>query len=174
MLLYVSRLAAVKFPLDVLRAFDLVEKKFYDSVLVIVGDGPLKASIRQLSEDLGISGKIIFLILKSQAELSELYASSDCIVFPHAGITLVEAALSAKPIVAYDYEWHPEVIGRDERGYLVPFRDYRAMAEKIEYVFNHYGEALGKASSARLFAIKEFNKDAIISLERSVFEKFLG
>jgi len=174
MLLYVSRLAAVKFPIDVIRCFDIVLKNDNDAVLIIVGKGPLEDDMVALSRELGVSDKIKFIQSKSQDELSEMYRSSDVIIFPHAGITLVEAALSARPIVAYDYEWHPEVIGRDERGYLADFRNYTMLAEKVLHVLGSYDEALTKARKAREFTIENFSKDKILSLEQGVFERYFN
>ena len=174
MILYVGRLAPVKFSMDLIKCAEIFIRKRPDTVFVIVGTGPMEEEIVEYAKNARLYGNILFFKMKTQDELADMYFSSDVMVFPHAGTVLAEAALSAKPIVAYDYEWHPEVIGKDERGYLVEFRNYRAMAEKVCYVLDNYNEALDKAKKARDFIAKNFDKNVITSTERSVFERFFN
>jgi len=172
-LLFVGRLAGVKFPTDLIECARELAGRIKNYVFVIVGDGPLLEPMKKLASEYGIEDKFKFLPPKTQTELALFYASSDVIVFTHAGMTLVEAALSAKPIVAYDYEWHPEVIGKDERGYLAAFRDYEMLADKVAYVLENYDEAIARARKARTFALENFSKDHVTAIEKNVYEKYL-
>ena len=78
-------------------------------------------------------------------------------------------------MVAYDYEWHHELIGKnDERGYLVPYRDYQKMAEKVLYIFSHPEESREKARLAREFTLEHYSKERVVALERDAFQKYMS
>ena len=64
-------------------------------------------------------------------ELPTLVASSDVVVAPHMGYTLIEAGLTGVPIVSYDYDFLNEIIDDGVSGHLAPFRDVAALAERV-------------------------------------------
>ncbi|MDU5920529.1 MAG: glycosyltransferase family 1 protein [Clostridiales bacterium] len=89
-----------KFIIDV---FNEVQKVKEDSVLMLVGDGDLRAEIEQKVRDLGLSDKVIFTGVRS--DVNDLMQGMDVFLFPSLyeglGIVLIEAqAAGLKCIIA--------------------------------------------------------------------------
>jgi len=168
-LLYVGRLCAVKHTVDLVRILAEVSNIFRDIVLVVAGDGDLKDDMKKLAGELGLSDSILFPGKLPQNKLPDLYNTADVVCFTSAGFTMVEAALAAKPIVAYDFEWHDEFIGNNKRGVLVPFGDHRRFAEEVvrlvrdDVLRKKYGEA------ARSYAIANYSRMASLEKERDAY-----
>jgi colanic acid/amylovoran biosynthesis glycosyltransferase len=78
--------------------------------------------------------------------------------------------LCGAPVVAYDVAGHPEIVIDDYTGYLVPFRNVKAMAEKIIYVTQNYDDAKIVSKRGRELARVVFDKDKIWEKE-SIYYK---
>lgn len=90
-----------KFIIDV---FNEVQKVKEDSVLMLVGDGDLRAEIEQKVQDLGLSDKVIFTGVRS--DVNELMQGMDMFLFPslYEGlpVTMVEAQASGLKCIISD------------------------------------------------------------------------
>ena len=86
-------------------------------------------------------------------------------ICPYSGATLVEAMLCGIPIVAYDIEWHAEIVIDDYTGFLVPFRNIEALAQKMIYVVRNYEEAKMVGMRGRDLAHVAFDKEKISKKE---------
>jgi len=174
-LLYVGRLAEVKYPLDLLKMFGQVLKSRKDVLLLLVGEGILKNDMKKKAEQNDFKGNILFLPKVPQDKIRDLYYTADLTCFTSAGFTMIEAALAERCIVAYDFEWHSEFIGKNERGMLVPFGDYHKFAEEVLGLLENprLREKLGK--TARSYALKHYSKknsiEKELNLYRDIFEK---
>jgi glycosyltransferase involved in cell wall biosynthesis len=132
LLLYFGRLIDLKHPDDAIRAMaDVIGRK--PSVRgVIAGSGAMEPALKELAAELGAGASINFVGSLDQAALSRLIPH--CVVLsPSAGqLAVLESALGGAPIVAYDRDFQPEFIDDGIDGYIVPFRDWRAMAHRAE------------------------------------------
>lgn len=81
--------------------FSEYHKKDPNSVLVLVGDGELKTTIKRKTEDLQVSEAVYFLGVRE--DVSELLQAFDCMVFPskYEGlpVTLIEAQATGLPCI---------------------------------------------------------------------------
>lgn len=79
-----------------------LQKNYSDAVLILLGDGPLRAEIEEKVDNLGISGKVKFLGI--QKTMSKYYQAMDCFVMPslYEGLPVVgvEAQASGLPVIA--------------------------------------------------------------------------
>ena len=130
-LLTVSRLAPVKHPEDVIDVFAEARKEVPSLVAVIVGDGPMRMELEQRARELGVDDALILAGTRDQAWIARALASASVIASPVTGRALVEAALSGRPIVAYDFEWQSEFISSGHDGMVVPYRDTKEMAAAV-------------------------------------------
>ena len=62
---------------------------------------------------------------------SSLNSFSLCTVISFGGSTLVEAALWKIPVIAFDIEWHSELIRNGETGYLTDYSSSEHLAEAL-------------------------------------------
>jgi glycosyltransferase involved in cell wall biosynthesis len=169
-ILFVGRLAKINFPLDVIDAFNIVAAKLPQHRLIIIGDGPIREKIEQGRLRSEFKDRIILLGACSSNTVFNWTAHAKVAICPFSGSTLAEAMLCGIPVIAYDVEWHAEVIIEDYTGYLVPFRDVKAMAEKIIYVLQNYDDARIVSKRGRELARVVFDKDKIREKE-SIYYK---
>jgi glycosyltransferase involved in cell wall biosynthesis len=94
-------------------------------------------------------------------------------VAPMMGRALVEAALSSTPIVAYDVDWHSELITDGETGVLVPFGDREAMAGAVLRLLANPGRAAELGSRARRAAMATMSTEAVGRAEREAWQQVL-
>lgn len=99
----------------------------------IVGDGPLRSALTQLSLELGLTARIRFLGTRS--DVRSLLAQTDIFVLPslweNMPFALAEAQSSGLAIVATAVGGVPEIIADQETGLLVPPKAPEALARAI-------------------------------------------
>ncbi|MGI2936838.1 glycosyltransferase [Vibrio diabolicus] len=137
-ILYVGRLVKQKNVKDTIKAFSLFLNTFPDYKLVIVGDGPEKESLMQLSRKLGIESNVSFVGHKKNtkpyyenAKLTVLSSFNEG--FPNV---LLESILYRTPIVSYDCPSGPRDIINDHNGILVEYLSVEKLAEAMSFCIN--------------------------------------
>lgn len=82
--------------------FDEIQKEKENSILLLIGQGPLTKKIEEKVKLLGLENKVKFLGQRS--DVYKLYQAMDCFVFPSLyeglGMVLIEAQCSGLPCVA--------------------------------------------------------------------------
>lgn len=174
-LLYVGRLVEVKYPFDLLRMFKVVLESKKDTLLLIAGDGTLRENMEKMADENGIRKNISFLKQLPQDKIRDLYYISDVVCFTSAGFTMIEAALAKRCIIAYDFEWHSEFIGKNERGILIPFGDYNKFAEEVLDVLANPGLRNKLGENAKSYALKNYSRERSVDEEigfyRNIFKR---
>ena len=162
--LYVGRLAAEKNLALVFRAFDAMRETHPATRLVLVGDGPERASWQAKRPD------AIFCGTQIDEALAAHYASGDVFLFSSLtetwGNVTIEAMASGLAVVAYDCAAAEEVIRHGENGLKAPPESEAAfIAEAVSLApAVALQRRLGSAAAARA---AQLSWDAIIdSFER--------
>lgn len=123
----IGRLSVEKDQQKLIRAFVSVGHKHPDARLLILGDGPLRATLERLIVDLGLSSRVHLLGYRRNP-YSYLKAA-DCFVLSsnHEGqpMTLLESLVLAKPIIATDIVGNRSVM--DGRGGLLVSNDVEGL-----------------------------------------------
>lgn len=138
----VGRFAHKKAPYLTIKAFALVLKKEPNAILWMVGIGELLEECKQLTKELGISEKILFLGIKSPEEVAELLHQADIFVQhsmenPFTGDSegtpnsILEACAVGLPIVSTYHAGIKEAVTHERTGFLVNEGDFEKMAEYI-------------------------------------------
>lgn len=129
-LLTVGRIAPEKNLQLILDSFRRVQEHTPSARLVIVGDGPSRASLAQANPDVYFPG------MQTGQDLSEHYASADLFVFPSLSETFgnvtLEAMASGLAVVAFDYAAAREHIRDGVVGRCVPFGDAGAFSDAVD------------------------------------------
>ncbi|MDH3225883.1 MAG: glycosyltransferase [Thermoleophilia bacterium] len=150
-----------------LRAARIVSDRLPDTRFLIVGDGPCRDELEQLSVELGLGDRAVFAGMRS--DVADMLSLCDTTVLasytveccPHA---LLEAMAAGVPSVCTAIGGLPEMIEEGLTGRLVPPFDPHGLAEAIVRVIDPIDRAreMGRAARARL--------EENFSLERSVRE----
>lgn len=120
-----------------LKAMKLVAESVPDALLLVVGDGDLRAQYESETHDLGLSGNVLFVGDAPDEELPAYYAASDLLVLPSEdmsegfGLTLLEANASGRPCIGSNTGGIPEVIHDGINGFLVPPKDPNTLARRV-------------------------------------------
>lgn len=145
LLLYLGRVKKYK-GLDVLiRALHLLKDRFPAARLEVAGSGDDSPRLRSVAEQMGIGGRVKFLGRVSEAEKIALYRRASVALNSSLkegwGLTSIEANGCGTPVVASDVPGLCDSVRDGITGYLVPFGDAEAMADRI-------GRILGDAQLA--------------------------
>lgn len=150
---HVGRLAAEK-NLDLLSlSFDALSRHCPNARLVLVGDGPMRESLRQRCP------KAIFAGQRKGEDLAAHYASADLFLFPSLtetfGNVVTEAMASGLAVVSYDCAAAREHIQHGVSGLLVPEgQEAIFIAESVRAAVDHPLRArVARASLARAQAL---------------------
>jgi len=135
--LYVGRLDDTKGVDVLLRAF----VKLPDLKLDIVGDGPGRKQLEQLTRNLHLTN-VTFVGWKSKEEINEYYRHCAFIVVPSIwyevfGLVILEAAQWKKTAIASSIGGIPEVLEHGKHGMLVPAGNVDALTQRMEWLATH-------------------------------------
>jgi len=133
--------------------------------LLLAGDGDLKASLEQLSQDLKVQDVISFL--GSRNDVPDILALSDVFVLPSisegTSMALMEAMAASKPIVATDIPGNRAVLKHGHNCLLVPPGNPQKLAEAISFLLNHPQIAAEYGKNAYQDVCQRFNIDETIA-----------
>lgn len=117
----------------VLRAFQLIQRRFPESRLVVAGDGSQRAELENLANGLNLCG-VEFIGRVAPEHMSELYDAAD-IYLNSSNIdnmpgSIIEAFASGLPVVTTDAGGIPYIVTDGATGLLVRLNDHEAMAKR--------------------------------------------
>jgi len=151
---YLGRLKKYKGVHLVIRAFAAMGPS--DAVLEIAGAGDYRSDLEALARSLDLGDRVRFLGRISEAEKLALLRRAWALVFASPkegwGITNLEAAACATPVVASNSPGIRESVRDGETGFLVPHGDASAMAEAMRRVASSRELVTTLGRSARAFS----------------------
>ncbi len=174
-LVHVSNFRPVKRVQDVIRIFDIVQKKI-PSILILVGDGPERSNCELLVRELGLQQSVKFL--GKQVELPEILSAADLFLIPSQqesfGLSALEAMACEVPVISTSVGGLPELIVHNQTGYIAEIGDVDRMAKyAIELLTNESKRQMfAKASRAR--AVEVFNLEKMVGEYERHYEKVLN
>jgi glycosyltransferase involved in cell wall biosynthesis len=125
----VGRLAPVKNHVVAVRALAEVP----EAVLILVGEGPLRAELEREAAALGVRGRVVFAGFRSDARA--LMAAADAVVIPSISegrpLVALEAAAAGTVIVASSVRGLADLLTDGQDGLLVAPDDPHALAEAL-------------------------------------------
>jgi glycosyltransferase involved in cell wall biosynthesis len=151
---YLGRLKKYKGVQLVIRAFAAAETP--EALLEIAGAGDYRPQLEALVHSLDLGDRVRFLGRISEEEKLGLLRRSWALVFASPkegwGITNLEAAACATPVVASNSPGIRESVRHGETGFLVPHGDIAAMAASIKRLADSPALVATLGASARVFA----------------------
>jgi L-malate glycosyltransferase len=147
--------------MEFIRAARVVCTRLTRAKFVLVGDGVERQSLEQLTRELGLAAKILFL--GRRTDVAEILKCSDLSVLPSwaEGLpnVVMESVAVGTPVVATRVGGIPEIIEDGVSGLLVPPRDPAALAAAIirMLVEPKLGASMAAAALERLRARFSFS-----------------
>jgi len=158
----------------VIRAFAAMQNR--EATLEIAGAGDFRPQLESLARSLDLGDRVRFLGRITEQEKLALLRRAWSLVFASPkegwGITNLEAAACATPVVASNSPGIRESVRDGETGYLVPHGDIPAMAAALDRVAasRELVERLGQAARgfAETFTWERAAEETSAHLERVV------
>jgi glycosyltransferase involved in cell wall biosynthesis len=163
-LVHVAGLTPVKDQATLLRAVARVRRTAPSVTLDVVGDGPLRASLVRLADDLGIDGAVRFHGEVDHGQLPEAYRGAGAFVISsrHEAQSMVslEAAACGVEVVGTRVGIVPEVTSA-----VAPVADVEALSSQIARVITQPGQPADLTERAR----SEFSLESCTARFRGLY-----
>jgi glycosyltransferase involved in cell wall biosynthesis len=127
----ISRLESLKMVDHAIRAVCVLRENGLQFKLFLIGDGRERQNLETLARELGISDCVIFAGNRDQEWIAGAMNFVDLNLVPLCGRSLLEASLSGVPAVAYDVDWHDEIVVDNLTGKLVENLQFRKLGEAV-------------------------------------------
>jgi glycosyltransferase involved in cell wall biosynthesis len=173
---FVGRLSPEKDVATLLRATAIVVRREPSFRLLIAGDGPCAAELRDLAGALGVRGRVEFL--GEVRDVPGLLRRAGVFVLPSLSeglaLTVLEAMACGLPVVATKVGGTSEAVLEGETGLLVPAGDPRALADALLRVCRDatLARTLGAAGRAR--AHQHFDARVMVQRYESLYNEVLA
>ena len=151
--------------------------------LIIMGDGPEKAALRSLAQELGVTDRVTFMGAVSPAIAKETLESCD-VFLQHSlelfgavegfGVSVSEAASMELPVIVSATGGLIDQVINGKTGFVVPMRNQTMMTEKMIQLASDPNIRKKMGSAGRVNVVNNYDTDSqVAKLEavlRSTFE----
>lgn len=167
-----SRLHANKGHEFLFQALTQLPSELYQGL--IVGEGPERERLEELTKTLGIQDKIQFL--GQVDDVPQALAQMDLVVLPTVqegfGLSVVEAMMMGKTVVAFDTGPMKEVIEHARTGWLIPSRDVVALSQAIHLFLSDANLRQRIGQAARKSVSERFILDRMVEQYVTVYRQY--
>jgi glycosyltransferase involved in cell wall biosynthesis len=110
--------------------------------LVVVGNGPERASLAALAEEQGLAERVTFIPVMPQEDLRHYFGAADALVLASSregwANVLLESMACGTPVIASRVGGTPEVVTAPEAGVLMAERTPQALAAAARRLLASY------------------------------------
>jgi glycosyltransferase involved in cell wall biosynthesis len=136
----------------VVNAFAEVQKTFPDARLDLVGGGPLEVKIRNLVQEMKLTG-VDFKGVAARSEIGRFYDQADIFInasrLDNMPVSVLEAFASGMPVVSTEPEGMRHLVEHGRTGLLSPPGDAAALAQNVIRILQDSELAYGLVLNAR-------------------------
>lgn len=126
-----------------------------------IGDGQSLEHLKRLAAELRIEKLVYFLGKQTQEYIARHLCEYDLFVQPSRyegfGLTVAEAMAAQVPVLVSAGQGPAEVTCGNKYGWLFENGNVDDLTDMIEYICNHYVEALDKAKMARQYVVSAYD-----------------
>lgn len=156
-----------------IRVWAKLAKDFPDWHVKVLGDGMQKEDLVRLTKKLGVEDT--FLMPGAVKDVNAELEASDilCLTSEYEGfgIVLIEAMLKHVPVMAFEYVGVHDIIEDGVDGYVVPFGDVDAYAERLKSLMLSQDLRDSLAEKAQE-SVKKFDKECVMAKWEKLFNRF--
>lgn len=172
---FVGRLANQKSPETLLRSFAaLLQRTAVPVRLVIIGEGPLEKSLRQLAADLHIAERITWL---GACDARPVMGAFDMLALTSVSeghpLVVLEAMARGLPIVATRVGGISETVQHGVNGFIAPVRGVQEIAAALETLV-HDPELRERMGQASLTLSRNFSVDRMVDQTIALYEQVIS
>lgn len=173
-LLNIGRLGNEKNLDELVRYFADVLPEYGNLKFLIVGDGPAREMLEELTDALGIRDHVIFTGMVPPTQVQEYYQLGDIFVSASTsetqGLTYIEAAANGLPLLCRQDPCLRDVMVRGENGY--DYTDVEGFRQGLDAILTDPQWRIAAGERSRQIAAS-FGKDAFGSAVEDIYENVL-
>ncbi len=173
---HVSNFRRIKNVSHVVEVFHKILQKGIVAKLLLVGDGPDRSNVEQLTRDLGIQQEVRFL--GKQDPVQEILSIADLFLLTSGsesfGLAPLEAMACGVPVVCSDVGGLPELVRGSEAGFLCPLGDIHAFSEACVKILTDDSLHAEMAKHAREYVVRHYDTHAIIGQYEEYYEEVIA
>ncbi|AQX83630.1 glycosyltransferase family 4 protein [Elizabethkingia bruuniana] len=158
---------------DLIRAWEIINRKFPEWKLNIIGDGPMKGALQKQIQNSGLT-EVISLKPTTPLIMQE-YLNSSIVVLPSLfeglPMVLLEGQACGVPLVAYECKCGPkDIIVDGENGFLVEIGNVEMLADRILRLIENDDLRFEMGKKAKLYS-KRFSEEIVMKKWNDLFQK---
>ena len=171
---FAGRLSKENYVSDIMSlALKLKNQK--DVLFLLAGSGPEEKYIKEvLSGEPELSKKFRLLGSVPRQTVFKLRKAAYLNLVFMGGYSLIEACASGRPTVAYDVEWHSELIQNGKTGWLVPEGDIEAVNSIVLKMFENEDLANEVGYQGRQAALINHELRQVYKIRSKMYSEILG
>ena len=170
---FVGRLAKENYVYDIVAVAKHLSKRREDFVVLLVGSGSEHEKLKALVKEWNLSPFVIFTGFQPREKVILVRRQSFIALCLMGGLSLIEASAASIPIIAYDVEWHSELVKNGKTGFLIKEGDIEALMKAVVYLLDHPEEAREMGMKARELAVTRHNLSYTSELKKNCYRELL-
>lgn len=175
-ILFTGKLGSGKGILDLLKIAEMLKKSHSKTKLYIIGNGPLKNSIKKGIKKNGLNNVEMISQLK-HPELIKYYQRAKIFVLPtyYEGFptTVLEAMACALPVIATNVSGIPEQIDEGVNGFMITPGDIQSFYKRIVELLESPEKRLTMGQNARKKVFEKFTWNRVAKKIADMYEQML-
>ncbi|MCB4792497.1 MAG: glycosyltransferase family 4 protein [Elusimicrobia bacterium] len=149
-----------------IEAAKVLRDKYPDVYYLVLGDGPFKKTLIELTDESGLHDKIIFA--GYQENIQDFIAVMDifCLLSwdkEGLGQVMIEAQAMGKPVIGTNVGGIPETFDSGKTGYLVPKEDSKELVRVLEILLSDEAKRKKMGADASNSVKEKFSIDSTIN-----------
>lgn len=145
--------------------------------LLLLGDGPLRASLQDQARQLGVAAQVHFA--GWQADPAPFYGLADLVVFPSRapealGNVILEAWAHGRPVLSSACHGAREITRCGVDAVLVPCEDTAALTAAIATVLPDDARRANLAAAGQVRIGRDFSREAVVGAYLDLYRHLLG
>lgn len=158
-----------------LRAVRSVVKHFPNAKFLLVGEGPYRKTLEDITYTLGVKQYVVFTGFIEN--IPEVYSFTDVAILSSwsEGIpqSILQAMAAGVPVVATNVGGVPEIVRQEETGLLVNPGDYEGLASGIIKILKNPSFAAGLVKNAKELVKKEYSVEGMLNKIEALYAELL-
>jgi glycosyltransferase involved in cell wall biosynthesis len=172
---FAGRLSKENYIDDVLAVARVLPAEVGPLVVAIAGSGPEAGRVESIvAADAILRERVRLLGSRPRAEIAALRRLSAVALCPMGGFSLIEACAAGAPAVAYDSEWHRELVIDGRTGYLVPEGDSTGLARAVAALLAAPEAAAAMGRAGQGIALSRHDIAVAVDIKRRCYDELIG
>ncbi len=175
---YLKEHRAIYGPDLLVEAFAIARRTIPDLRLSLAGSGPMESDLRHRIDELDLTGAVDFPGYLTRAQVVDYLSDHHVLVMPSRmesfGVSALEAASCARPVIASNVGGIPEVVVDGQTGILVAPENIEALAAAIVKMAGDRGliERMGRAG--RQFVTEKYDFEKSLDQMAELYDRLIA